>query len=344
MAQNSAIEWTNRTWNFLKGCTWESSGCDNCYAAPMTYRLEAMAWADIEAGRDPGKKAHYIGLARKNNAGRIHFTGKVFIDREASSEPLYWKKPQRVFVNSMSDLFHPDVPFEIIDQAFAMMWACSHHTFQILTKRPARMLEWYRQSRVMGMPFPNVWLGVSVENQAAADERIPLLLQVPAAVRFLSCEPLLGPLNLSDWIWGNRCPSSQCGDSTWDHYCQLGEQRLHWIIVGGESGHNARPMHPDWARSLRDQCHAAGVAYFFKQWGEWLPFGQVQSNEQREACSKATMRGDQTYFGARVVAGPQGPMTGTTPGIRPVGIHRVGKHAAGRLLDGREWNQFPEAA
>ena len=226
-------------------------------------------------------------------------------------QPISWKKPKRkpgdtrpdsllIFVNSMSDLFHEDVPFEFIDDVFAVMAKCPQHTHLTLTKRPGRMLEYFNTSgalwgRVIDpWPLPNVWLGVSVEDQKTADERIPLLLQMPAAVRWVSYEPALGPVQL------DLAPA------------RFNERSIDWLVCGGESGHGARPMQLSWARSARDQCVSAGIPFFFKQWGEWLPAG----------------RDADTWDGLPIPAS-----------YEPV---RVGKKAAGRLLDMREWNKFPK--
>ena len=168
----------------------------------------------------------------------------VTLHEDQLSLPLRWREPRVVFVNSMSDLFHDDVPDEFIDAVFATMEAAELHTFQVLTKRPGRMASWTRRFRPA--PLPNVWLGTSVEDQRWANVRVPILLETPAAIRFLSCEPLLGPVTLTRW---------------------LASGELHWIIAGGESGQAHRPILPGWIRTLRDQCRATGVPFFFKQWG-----------------------------------------------------------------------------
>jgi protein gp37 len=280
---------------------------------------------------------------------------------------LRWRQPRRIFVNSMSDLFHEDVPDEFIDQVFAVMALCPQHTFQVLTKRAQRMrgymtassrpaaldvaLGWAvgvaNRSRkcvvqpnapggVEDWPLPNVWLGVSVENQQYADERIPLLLQTPAAVRFLSVEPMLGPVDLTQWTSG--CRSAEGHEDC--VACSQGKRLdgLDWVIVGGESGAGARPMHPDWARSIRDQCTAAGVPFFFKQWGEWqdgskLPnwTGEIVLNDGRHGPSPEALGFGQGGKYSLMEWGPAHPTT----------MARVGKKAAGRLLDGREWNELP---
>lgn len=236
---NTSIEWTNATWSPVRGCSIVSKGCTNCYAMKQAHRF---------AG--PGGK--YEGLTRMSNGGPV-WTGEVRVVPEMLDIPLHWRKPQRVFVNSMSDLFHEDVPDDFIDQVFAVMALCPQHTFQVLTKRPERMLgvlaDLYGKR-----PLRNVWLGVSVEDQATANERIPLLLETPAAVRWVSAEPLLeeviifsldGPVDVPD---GMSSP-------------------LHWIVVGGESGHGARAFDVAWARSIVEQCKAAGVPVFMKQLG-----------------------------------------------------------------------------
>ncbi|MEM1183675.1 MAG: phage Gp37/Gp68 family protein [Planctomycetota bacterium] len=273
----SAIEWTNETWNPVAGCTPVSPGCLNCYAARMSVRLAGMGVAQYLTV--DGKP---IADTREGSSGikRPVFNGTVNLVEDKLTDPLRWRKPRMVFVNSMSDLFHEAVPFEVIDRVFAVMALCPQHTFQILTKRPERMRaylvaqehglrdrigmaaqtvvsedDWpsaWGEVDSAGWPLPNVWLGTSVENQSAARVRIPHLLGCPAVVRFLSCEPLLGPVDLRLGRKGDmRCRAPY----------------LHWVIAGGESGPGARPMDPDWARSLRDQCVDAGVPFFFKQWG-----------------------------------------------------------------------------
>jgi protein gp37 len=210
----SSIEWTEKTWNPVTGCTPVSAGCDHCYARRMAKRLQGMGQPRYANGFD------------------------VTCHPEALGEPLRWKKPRMVFVGSMGDLFHEDVPDEFIQSVFEIMWNASQHTYQILTKRAERL-----PSLVKDLPWPkNVWLGVSVENRKTA-YRLMMLRSVPAALRFVSFEPLLEDV-------GAQSLAS-----------------IDWAIVGGESGPKARPMHPEWARSIRDQCQAAGVPFFFKQWG-----------------------------------------------------------------------------
>ena len=238
MATNSKIEWTERTWNPVLGCSIISPGCHNCYAMKMAMRLKAMALADIAAGKWPGRKRHYIEVIGPD--GR--WNGKLVVVPEALSEPFEWKAPQMIFVNSMSDLFHENLPAEDIRKVCEVMAKANRHTFQVLTKRADRMRELLSGSLREFAELPHVWWGTSVENRRHGLPRVEHLRQTPAAVRFLSVEPLLedlGPLDLTG---------------------------IHWVIVGGESGVRARPLDANWARSIRDQCVKAGVKFFFKQW------------------------------------------------------------------------------
>ncbi len=280
----TSIEWTDVTWNPTRGCSRVSEGCRNCYA-------------ERQAARNfPGLKSPTTGesFAVLTDSGP-RWTGKLELIEAKLVEPLHWKKPRRVFVNSMSDLFHEDLPDEAIDRVFAVMALCPQHTFQVLTKRADRMRQWMPRdpftaferllkggnAGINHWPLPNVWLGVSVEDQANK-YRIDLLRQTPAAIRFLSIEPLLEDIG------------------------QLDLTGIHWVIVGGESGPGARPIRPEWVRAVRDQCQAANVPFFFKQWGEWAPVSNFVASPQ----SFAEMR-------------------------------KVGKKAAGAILDGREWREFP---
>jgi len=234
MANGSRIEWTESTWNPVTGCRKVSAGCANCYAERMSKRLAAMARADMAAGRDPGKKAGYLHVM--NRYGR--WNGDVYLDEGAVDAPRSWRQSRTIFVNSMSDLFHEDVPLPFIRRVFATMTDCPQHIFQVLTKRPERAAELARE-----LPWPgNVWMGTSVENDAVR-HRIRELARIPAAVRFLSCEPLIGPIP--------RLPLS----------------KIHWVIAGGESGPGSRPMKPHWVTQIRDRCVAMNVPFFFKQWG-----------------------------------------------------------------------------
>lgn len=246
MSDKSKIEWTDATWNPVTGCTKVSEGCRHCYAMTFAERFRGVPGHYFENGFD------------------------LTLRPDKLDQPLNWKRPRKIFVNSMSDLFHERVPDDFIDQVFVTMALAPQHTYQILTKRPQRMLEWFSRDpadtddalypfRQKKWPLPNVWIGVSVENQKAADERIPLLIQTPAAVRFLSCEPLLGPVDLF------RAEGLSGGIVNEIEFSAHGN--IDWVIVGGESGRGARPMEEEWAINLRDQCQAAGVPFFFKQWG-----------------------------------------------------------------------------
>ena len=221
MAVDSKIEWTDSTWNPVTGCTQISPGCDNCYAKAIAERFR-------------GGTGWPVGFDVQLRPNRLR-------------DPLKWKEPRRIFVNSMSDLFHRGIPPSYLGQVFDVMLEADQHTYQILTKRPHRMA-WELNERYRG-PLPqHIWLGTSVENQEFADNRIPALLECDAPVKFLSCEPLLGPLDLTPWL-----------------------DQLQWVITGGESGANRAYADPDWFRSIRDQCLEAGVPYFHKQGNHQFP-------------------------------------------------------------------------
>jgi len=276
MADGTKIEWTDATVNAVNGCSVLSPGCKRCYAM---------------------KQAHRVSFRRdlvSATAGGQVWNGKVYLHEKALLEPLHWKKPRRIFWNAHGDLFHENVPDEWIDRVFAVCALTPQHTHQILTKRAERMREylsqfeqrgWYVHSTTRAQvwadprdkdrflllkegqtwPLPNVWLGVSVEDQKRADERIPHLLETPAAVRFLSCEPLLGPVDIDavqhpnePWKCSALLPAFWLDPA-------LENNRIDWVIVGGESGPGARPMQNEWAQSLVDQCKLAQVAVFVKQ-------------------------------------------------------------------------------
>lgn len=355
MADKTPIEWTDATWNPIVGCSVISPGCTNCYAMRTAARLERMM--PPERRGKAQLPHHYTALTQPSKAGPV-WTGRVNIAPEhILTAPLHWGRPRRIFVNSMSDLFHESVPDEWIDRVFAVMALSPQHTFQVLTKRPERMRQYFDQfessasarvrdicyrperhfspaadptlgrvgkwpDRWPGWPLPNVWLGVSVEDQRRVDERVPILLDTPAAIRWVSAEPLLGPLDLRDVHDGIDALRRRSGPT------------LDWVVAGGESGPNARPMHPDWARSLRDQCASAGVPFLFKQWGEWV---SVLDRDRDDPGWRADYPKHER-IGNRVLnlAGGSG-----FHGERVQIMQRVGKKAAGRLLDGVLHDAYP---
>jgi protein gp37 len=307
MGVETGIEWCSHTFNAWRGCTKVSPGCANCYAEKLSHRNPEV-----------------LGIWGDNGT-------RAIAAESYWRQPLAWDKAaakagerRRVFCASLADVFEdrPELVaprrrlWEVIVRTLNLDWL-------LLTKRPenvARMLgpngiNFYAREGPVPCPQPNVWIGTSVEDQQRADERIPHLLNTPAAVRFLSMEPLLGPVRLRNVPGLNKLPTVHRLEGR-------GPAGIDWVIVGGESGPNARPMHPDWARSLRDQCTAAGVAFFFKQWGEWLPYDNVTREQVGDAFHWSTNRVklDDDKLASR-----------------------VGKKAAGRLLDGREWSEFPSA-
>lgn len=343
MSDRTKIEWASNadgspgaSWNPIRArnratgkvgwfCTHASPGCAGCYAERMNQRL----------GNGVPFKAQHVGDV------------EIYLDEKVLMEPLRWRKPRTVFVCSMTDLFGEFVADLTIEMVFAAMALAPQHTFIVLTKRAKRMREWMtsfaRQGGVLmaaqrlgadsapvAWPLPNVWLGVSVEDQRRADERIPDLLDTPAAVRFLSVEPLLGPVNLDrvkidETAW----MSVLTGLRYWGPTAALIGSKLDWVIVGGESGPGARPMHPKWADDIRIDCAQAGVPYFFKQWGEWAPVDtDVDIDRDTMLWPDGTTEGG----------------THTQHGGVGAWMRRVGKKQAGRLLNGVEHNARPEAA
>lgn len=349
MSDGTKIEWTDTTWNPVTGCTKVSEGCEHCYIERTPpFRME-------------GRRFH-LPVIGGSTGVRLH--------EDRLGQPLHWRKPRKVFVNSLADLFHEDVPDTYIARIFAVMAAAPTHTFQVLTKRHARMRSLLRSDEFVAdvrrqrwhfphtvvttgpeWPLPNVWLGVSVESQKWADLRIPALLDTPAAVRWLSCEPLLGPVDLRAWLSDDPV-----------HFFHRQED-IDWVVVGGESGPGARPMHPEWARSLRDQCDAESVPFLFKQWGEWGPAPWVvrvcdpaigwHGTEAELAAAKANAesRGaTHVYaswaheYGHDLYEPPHKPWSAertllTDPHHAP--MRKWGKKAAGRELDGRTHDEYP---
>lgn len=317
MADHTDIEWTDATWNPVTGCSVVSPGCTNCYA---------MKLAGTRLKHHPSR----VGLTAESRAGPV-WNGQVRFNREWIHQPIDWKRPRRIFVCAHGDLFAENVPEEWILDVFSVMAIADHHTFQVLTKRPDRACEflskpgrlediyanWYtytgKPAEVWSWPLHNVWLGASAEDQARYDQRRRWLDETPAAVKFWSIEPMLGAIDM-----------------------QIQFVKPDWVIVGGESGRDARPMHPDWARSIRDQCAAAGVPFFFKQWGEHVGGEGDDSGDAvwfeaaSEKCDSRWLKNSDDFDWFDPSLAPFGPM------------HlRLGKKRAGRLLDGVEHNGMP---
>lgn len=350
MSDHTKIEWADATLNYVNGCSVVSPGCTNCYA---------MRLAGTRMKHHPSR----AGLTQDSKAGPV-WTGEVRAHEPALLQALKWQRPRRIFWNAHGDLFHDAVPDEWIDRLFAVAALTPQHTHMILTKRAGRMREYMdkaigriadraiRMRRERGdnclvvplpnvrpgaawWPLPNVWLGVSVEDQARADERVSDLLATPAAVRFLSCEPLLGEIAFDP--------------------CDLA--RIDLLIMGGESGPGARPMHPGWARSLRDQCAiAAGVPFFFKQWGDWAPVCEMGEQllddiyhpaPERDPEATRRCKVDQCVLhvdGARFNGTAMYERPAFEQGSGAMMMFAIGKKRAGRLLDGVEHNELPTRA
>jgi protein gp37 len=281
----SKIEWTEKTVNPTMGCNEVSEECTNCYAKLMAARLESMGQKDYE------------GTTRRLSSGKVVWTGKINFNIKKLEEAVKIKKPTVFFIDSMSDLFHPDIPFEFIWQCYVLMAEHPRHTFQILTKRPERRLEFYKWMAEEMKPFEglrvqkHIWEGTSVGTQKALDERAPhideLKSMFPELVVWLSMEPLLESVNLEKLLspCGYYCDHNEESFGDWmeehpdcngeDHYFSNhhpDKSKIDWIVAGGESGHGARPMHPDWIRRIRDDCKTAGVPFLFKQWGSYRHF------------------------------------------------------------------------
>lgn len=327
---SNPILWTDHTVNpGIYGCEEVSPACANCYAASMAHRLSAIG-------------VYPDGITTRRTSG-VHWSGVVRVNYAAIATAfakLPKRKPARVFVTSMADLFHADVPEAFHDAVFAEMESRPNLTFQVLTKRPERMARY-----ATSIEWPaNVWAGTTVEDQRRADDRIPHLLRVPAGVRFLSMEPLLGAVDLAFTCFNGA-----------DSFGTM--PGIHWVITGGESGAKARPSHPDWFRSIRDACAAAGVAFHFKQWGEYVPRSHTSRRHDWHAERTPDLLDGQPWRIPTLDLPPWGTLTGsgqwfaqTTPfnghdddGSGETYMYRVGKHAAGRLLDGRTHDDFPDA-
>lgn len=337
MATNSNIEWTDHTFNPWTGCTKVSPGCANCYAEGWAKRSGIVQWGYGQPRRRTSEANWKLPLKWNRDAARewVNYTAAV---AAGAGYPGAAPRRPRVFCASLADWLDQEVPIEWLADLLELIHLTPHLDWLLLTKRPqnwrgrlvaasVRMLrdvgepedeysdEAYSFVKhwLLGNRPPNVWIGTTVENQEMANQRIPDLLEIPAQVRFLSCEPLLGPVDLRH---------VRIGDNQWFPF-----QHLHWVICGGESGPKARPMHPDWARGLRDQCRAAEVPFLFKQWGEYAPCDPpVVTNIKGGFSATSSWKAKARYVGD-VATG--------------VWAQRVGKKAAGRMIDGREWNDFP---
>jgi protein gp37 len=384
MANKSSIEWTDATWTPIRArvrkdapeiarakgytslipiadkmagrvgphCEKVSPECDNCYSETNNSRCLPSNGTGLPFDR------------------RSRDLVDIVLDEDILMQPFKWRKARKIFVCSQTDLFADFVPDEMIDRVFTVMAGCGRSTFQVLTKRPDRMQSFVARYRLgdprLGWitldglppkgyggktsgfgqwPLPNIWLGVSAGDQQRADERIPHLLKTPAAVRFVSLEPLLGPIDLGPWF----CQCARCFRLKRPNACR--NEAIDWVIVGGESGRGARPMHPDWVRSIRDQCMAAGVPFFFKQWGAWAPLAEefsyyeygrmVRNNSDfnRQLKKYAKNNGASELLAANLLA--EGRRSGCiTYGSTAIG--RFPKKKAGRILDGRTWDEMPK--
>jgi protein gp37 len=299
------IQWLNlpgykgETWNPVIGCSKVSEGCKNCYAEKMAARVYHCTLNNPTV-------AHLSYCEVLNDD--LRWNGETVLIEERLTEPAKWRQPRLVFVCSMGDLFHKTVSFYTIDKVMEQMMLHPRHIYIVLTKRAGRMAEYFNgggfMSCVPAEKRPHIFLGVTAENQQQANMRIPYLNSIASAVKLVSVEPMLGPVDLIN-LNNGRTDAFNPADAGID-----------WVICGGESGHNARPMHPDWVRSLRNQCQAAGVAFFFKQWGEWKPFSTVDGRQVLPFGKYET----ETKFG----------------------YSKVGKHKSGNLLDGVHCTQYPE--
>lgn len=334
MSFESLIEWTQRTWNFLIGCTKKSKGCMHCYAIKVAWRLMHHP--------NPKIAARYAGTVARDSKGELNWTGRINFDDEVLMYPLTWKEPGMIFVNSLSDPFHKNVKLEWRHRMCAVMALCTQHTFQLLTKEPEAALSFFSDPATpdsvgeaaifdhdvmmtgdpacasedfvyLPWPLPNLWLGFSAEDQETFDARWPFMRPLAEAgwTVFASLEPLLGPIILPE------------------DFLEFGARVQ--VIAGGESGADARPSHPDWFRALRYQCNSRGVPFFFKQWGCWSP------EVSRVEHALLSLDGKQLYR----LGGKVAPWECDDDSA--VWMYLVGKKKAGRVLDGRTWSEFPVA-
>lgn len=325
MGDDTGIGWCDATWNPIVGCSIHTPGCTNCYAMKMAHRLAAISVAhERDHGGDPGPFAHYRGITLDTKAGPV-WTGKVNEAPHAIwTKPSAWKRPRRIFVNSMSDIWHPDVPDATIDRMFAAMAQAPQHTYQLLTKRaermyaymndpqtPIRIIQWLAEDEPLMWPLPQVWLGVSVEDQPRADDRLPYLIASPARIHWVSFEPLLGPVMpfTDDILAKSTALMPTRGDEA---------AGIDWMVIGGESGPGARPPHSEWIRALITLGQWAGAAVNFKQWGDWAPPEQFEVGKMKGSTHDYVRNGDTREY-----------------------VLRPGKHLAGRTFDGVIYDSFP---
>jgi protein gp37 len=361
--ENSKIEWTDHTFNPWIGCTKVSPGCARCYAETLDRNRfsKTLGAASKEKpiphwgkGAPRHKTATWKEPLKWNNQvnRRCRDCGFLWVGGDGycpgcEKNECDWIQRPKVFCASMSDWLDDEVPVEWLADLLKLIYDTPHLDWLLLTKRPEnwrpRLLQVFAGSfRILDEPFEcwlqgwlgysppeNVWIGTTVENQECADKRIPELLGIPAKIRFLSCEPLLGPLELEDYL-----------DPIDGGY--VGRSFIDWIICGGESGPDSRAMHPDWARSLRDQCQEAGVPFFFKQWGEWSPHTPSAYNINNVALFNEAENGHVPIYLKDLEEERKDNWDEHQPG--DVRMYRAGKAAAGRLLDGREWSEFPGVA
>lgn len=357
MAENSNIEWCDHTFNPWIGCTKVSPGCAHCYAeAQMDKRLGKVHWGKGQP-RQRTSAANWKLPLKWNTAVQLALAEWESRYRTSGYQEPKPRRP-RVFCASLADILDPEVPAKWLADLLDLIHCTPNLDWLLLTKRPdlwrARMHaveclgdgnfdaallanKWIDATDFVPA---NVWIGTTVEDQQQADERIPALLNIPARVRFLSCEPLLGPVDLENVVdrsgvgehWFSPLSLGDCtpDDDEWNGAL------VNWVICGGESGPNARPMHPDWARSLRDQCAEAAVPFLFKQWGEWAPWHTVKLAEGMERCADDTDKRKHVSHQGDTHGNPHLPGDFT--------MYRIGKHRAGRHLDGVEHNAFPEVS
>lgn len=315
----SKIEWTEQTWNPIIGCSKISDGCKNCYAEKMAVRL-----ACIE------NTQHYKHVVSNK------WNGTTYFNIPALEKPLKRKKPTTYFVCSMGDIFHETVPFRWVDEVLDIIEKCPQHRFIILTKRAKRMHDYwtwvYEFNDTVPSKKQNIIWGITAENQEQANKRIPWLLEIPCSCKMVSIEPMLGEVDLTKIIDSDGDTIDCLNGKMYQKSCKVDKtfDIISWVIVGGESGSNARPMHPEWVKSIKDQCEKSNTPFFFKQWGEWKKVGECDNCKDSKyyddrKCQILNISGGQGYHGELAYY-----------------MKKVGKKKAGCLIDGEEYKQFPK--